>query len=281
VIHHTEILASKVYEARADGVTGEDSSAEEFLADSAQAILLLQMPDDVGLRATYQRWVIQYRIVWRENFSLFLFTTILFIAGCLMGWEIGVRRQEYLTVLVPQPLLERILDHDPWFAAAGENPVFSGFMIAWNNIRVSLMAFVGSALLGLGGLYVLTYNGLLFGATLGFCASNGFDRALGNFVVGHGPLELTIIVASVFASFLLGRVFYLRPRTQFGSRFRAGFRLGGTVMAGVAPWLVLAAIIESFVSPQPFIPLWIRLGIGLTAAVLFWVWTFWPLPDRR
>jgi uncharacterized membrane protein SpoIIM required for sporulation len=278
VIERYERLASTVYLAR--GRTDQPHRGESFLADIAHALLMLQPPSNAG-SSRVSEWYVRYRKVWRENLPLFLFCVCLFVATAVVGWVIGRYRQEFVPVLVPQSLLEHILDHRAWFDAIAENPLMSGIQIAVNNIRVSLLCFLGAGILGLGGLYILGINGLMLGAILGFCASNAFHDALLEFVVGHGPLELTIIVASAFSSFLFGRVFYMRPYSLFRKRFKAAFHEALTVASGVIPWLLVAAVIEAFVSPMHAIPVTIRLGIGVLAAMLFWIWTFWPLPIPR
>ena len=272
-----ELLARSLYRLRAASTTGPlRSDTEELIASASRDLLVFQA--DSNQKNPEDSLFYRYRRTWRENIPLFLYTLAMFVVASIVGWNIGISGYDYSALLIPQPLIEKILDHDKWFHAIQDDPLVYGFSIASNNIRVAINCFTLSALAGLGGVYILGFNGLFFGAILGFCQANRFDEALLNFVVGHGVLELTIIVAATFSGFIFGRVFYMRPYRLFKTRLAAATRDAGILLLGLLPWLVIAACIEVFVSPWPFFSPQSKIGIGLLAAVAFWVWTFWPLP---
>jgi uncharacterized membrane protein SpoIIM required for sporulation len=254
-------------------------ATEELVASASRDLL--------GLQAEKRRRVpeaalsYQYRRVWRDNLALFLYTLAMFVVACVVGWKVGIADAAYAAVLIPQPLMEQIVDQQKWFEEIQQAPWLHGLHIARNNIGVAVSCFALGALAGLGGVYILLYNGLLFGAVLGFCQANHFDRALLNFVVGHGVLELTIIVAAAFSGFLFGRVFYLRPYRLFHVRIVAAARDAGILLLGLLPWLLVAACLEVFVSPWPLFDTHSKILIGILAAGAFWLWTWWPLPQAR
>ena len=187
-----------------------------------------------------------------------------------------VQRPEFAPLLVNQGMMENILEKNAWFESLQEYSVFGGVMIAWNNILVSVKCFVFSALVGLGGLLLLAYNGIHFGSVMGFCYTHGFDGELSGFVVSHGILELTLIVAASFTGLLFGRVFYMRPYSLFGRRMKRAAHDGGHVLAGLVPWFLVAAAVESLISPWPQIPVTFKLALGALLALMFWIWTFAP-----
>lgn len=270
-----ELMAKLLYRLRSAGDTSPlRHDIEALVAGAARDLLGFQaekkqkVPTDT---LTYR-----YRQVWRGNFSLFLYTLAMFVVASVVGWNIGSGSYEYAAVLIPQGLIEDILDHHKWFDRIQEAPFLHGVAIAWNNIRVAINCFLLAALAGLGGVYILVFNGLFFGAIVGFCYSNGFHDSLLNFVVGHGVLELTIIVAATFSGFIFGRVFYMRPYRLFRVRITAAARDAGILLLGLLPWLVVAACLEVFVSPWPFLDFQSKIMIGIIAAIAFWLWTFWP-----
>src|SRR5690606_5238727 len=122
---------------------------------------------------------------------------------------------EYASVLIPQHLMENIIQNKAWFEDAGDTPLLTGLQIAANNIKVCITAFCLSAIVGVGGLYILCFNGIFFGVIMGVCHLYGFDKPLTEFVLSHGPLELSVIVASAFAGLVYGRVFFMRPYRKF------------------------------------------------------------------
>jgi uncharacterized membrane protein SpoIIM required for sporulation len=283
VITGYDTLASRVYEERNEKSYEEyregkaQNNRETLLSDFLLRILSVA-PQNHRQTKLYRQWKKEYQRIWKANFELFLLAVTLFLMTGVLGWIIGMKHQEYVPVLIPQNLLENILDQNAWFDRINENPLFEGLRIAWNNIRVSINCLLGGAILGFGGLYFLAYNGLTFGTIFGFCAANNFDQALTRFVSGHGPLELTIIIASSFASFIYGRVFFMRPYSLFAVRMKVAFKEAFTIAVGVIPWLVLAAVIEAGVSPVVGISYQTKLIIGALAAALFWIWTFFPAP---
>lgn len=281
VIRDYEVLTGYLYHLRAKAAPTDDLllRLEDFMVSAFQELVSVRKPEPEI--STDRIWLKEYRRVWRENISLFLFTAITFIASLFIGWQIIIIQPDLAPVFISQDMIENIIEKTPWFESAQQSPLMNGVLIAWNNIRVSFLCFTFAALLGIGGVLLLIYNGLYFGAVMAFCFLQGFDEQLSRFVLAHGVLELTIIVAGTFAGFLFGRVFYMRPYRLFSSRMFKAAREAGHVFAGVAPWLVIAAGIEVFISPWPTIPILYRAGTGMLAAVFFWLWTFAPVQTKN
>lgn len=280
-IRSYDALASDLYRLRAFLPPSDPLrvQTEDVVAAASQELIGFQKEKREG--ASYSSLIARYREIWRENFSLFLFTTMLFLASVFVGWHIATSEPDFASVFISQPMMENIAEKKPWFESIQAFPPLHGLLIAWNNIKVGITCFTLAALLGIGGVLILCYNGLLFGAIMGFCYTHAFDDALSTFVIGHGILELTLIVATAFAGFLFGRVFYMRPYRLFGRRMVLAVREAGCVLFGILPWFVLAASIEVFISPWPEIRLSSKLQIGILAAALFWLWTFAPFRKLR
>ncbi len=273
-----ELMAKLLYRLRSVGDTSPlRHDIETLVAGAARDLLGFQA--EKKQTSPTETLTYRYRQVWRGNFSLFLYTLAMFVVASVVGWNIGSANYEYASLLIPQALIENILDHHKWFDEIQKAPLLHGAAIAWNNIRVAINCLLLAALAGLGGVYILMFNGLFFGAIVGFCYRNGFHDALLNFVVGHGVLELTIIIAAAFSGFIFGRVFYMRPYRLFRVRIAAAARDAGVLLLGVLPWLVVAACLEVFVSPWPFLDYQSKILIGIIAAIAFWLWTFWPQPQ--
>ena len=76
---------------------------------------------------------------------------------------------------------------------AGEGSVFATQVLV-NNIQVTLIAFVGGLLFGLGTVAALVFNGLLLGVIGGLAFGAGNGEAFVRLISSHGPLELSCIV---------------------------------------------------------------------------------------
>jgi uncharacterized membrane protein SpoIIM required for sporulation len=143
-----------------------------------------------------------------------------------------------------------------------------------NNIRVTFLAVAGGVLLGLGTAAVTIFNGGLIGAIFGLTIENGaFDELL-RFVLPHGLLELTCIAVSAMAGLRLGwAIVDPGPLTRRAS-LRREARTAIEIVLGTMPWLVLAGLIEGFVSPRQ-LPVGAALAVGATVAGAYWALLLW------
>ncbi len=141
-------------------------------------------------------------------------------------------------------------------------PMMSSYIIT-NNVKVSALAFVFGITAGIGTICLLFYNGLMLGVVGAGVASRGTHVALGfwSFVAPHGIIELPAIFISGGAGLLLAWAI-LNPgqRTRSAAMQLAG-REAFKLMLGVAAMLLVAGLIEGFVSPS-MLPNTTKLIIG-------------------
>ena len=156
-------------------------------------------------------------------------------------------------------------------------PLASSFIMT-NNVKVAIFAFAGGILLGMFTLYVLVYNGIHFGSVLGYVWAFGLGPDLLAFVAPHGVLELSVIFFSGGAGLQLGWS-TLRPGllSRRDALTRAAQR-AVLLLLGSLPLLVLAGLIEGFVSPSG-LPREVKWTLGPLTGVLFY-WYLLHLPQR-
>jgi uncharacterized membrane protein SpoIIM required for sporulation len=150
---------------------------------------------------------------------------------------------------------------------------FSTYVFA-NNARVALLAFALGITYGIGTGFILVQNGLILGGVTGLAADAGNLDVLVAAVVAHGVLELSCIVVAGGAGLSLARA-VLRPGERTRRRSLAdeavpAFQIAG----GTAAWLVLAGIVEGFVSRVGLGPAPTTL-VGLALGGLFWGFVMW------
>lgn len=144
--------------------------------------------------------------------------------------------------------------------ASGDADMF-GYYI-YNNVSIAFRTFAGGALGGFGSFLFLSFNGMFLGAVAGHLINAGFASTFFPFVLAHGAFELTAIVISAQAGFILGwRLFVTRGLTRSAS-LREGGRRALPLIAGAALFLVVAAVIEAFWSSRHEFPLALRLASG-------------------
>lgn len=120
-----------------------------------------------------------------------------------------------------------------------------GFYIN-NNISVAFRTFALGLVWGLGSIFFLVYNGLLFGAVAGHLTEVGYTHTFFSFVVGHGSFELTAIAIAGAAGLKLGHSL-LAPgnRTRLES-LRVSAAVAIRLVYGVIFMLIAAAFVEAF-----------------------------------
>jgi uncharacterized membrane protein SpoIIM required for sporulation len=135
--------------------------------------------------------------------------------------------------------------------------------ILTNNIVVSFFAFCSGIIFGLGTFYLIGTNGLSLGAIFAFTGQHGLADNLFDFVVAHGCVELSCICIAGAAGAYVGEAL-IRPGASTRSEaFRAAATVGLRVLAVVTLLLFICGFIEGYVSPDPEVPRWARVTIGV------------------
>src|SRR5712671_4661513 len=169
---------------------------------------------------------------------------------------------------------ENIETHRHWWESANKASQIASSQIFTNNIRVTFYAFALGAMLGLGTLYVMAFNGANFGAIIALVYRAGFgnDPLLG-FVVSHGVIELSCIFIAGGAGLLIGTALLMPCDLSRGDALKSRGMEAVRLIVGCIPLLVVAGIIEGFISPQP-IPSVIKIGIGLLTGITLYSYLF-------
>jgi len=198
-----------------------------------------------------------------------IWATTLFLLTVAAGYAL-VRAYPDLIALFASPDLIASVERGQLWTEGLLNIVPSSVLsvqILTNNVVVSLFAYCAGFLFGLGTLYILGLNGLTLGAIFAFTGLHGLADDLFAFVVAHGCVEISVMCLSGAAGAAVGEAL-IRPgaATRTESFRLAAMRSGKLVLACVL-LLIGAGVIEGYVSPNPDIPLWPRVMIG----VAYWL----------
>ena len=138
-----------------------------------------------------------------------------------------------------------------------------------HNIQVTIYTFAFGALFGVGTLFYLAYNGATIASVLALTYRAGFGNDLLTFMVGHGVIELSCIFIAGGAGLLIGSALVMPGDLSRADALKSRGKDAVRLMMGVAVLLVVAGIIEGFISPAPIDPR-IKFGIGaLTGLALY------------
>lgn len=194
---------------------------------------------------------------------------VLFALPAIAGFFVVVNDPPLAEQILPADLTRVVREGRLWTEIPAPIRPVAASTIATNNIQVSLLAFAGGVLFGTLSVYVLVYNGLLFGAIFGYTHLYGLDGRLAGFVSPHGYLELTVVFISGGAGLQLAWAVIhpglLRRRDALVRAAQEAVLL----VLGAIPILLLAGAIEGFISPSD-LPIPVKLIIGpLTGIALY------------
>lgn len=215
-----------------------------------------------------------------------LYSFLIFIVAALIGCVSVLNDETFVRLILGDSYvnmtLENIKDNNPLavYGKSGEADMF--FMITFNNIRVSFMAFAAGILLSVGTGYLLFSNGLMVGAFLTFLAKEGFLAHSLLVVMLHGTLELSAIVIAGSAGFLMGNSI-LFPKTYSRlESFKKGAKNGLKIIVGLIPVFIMAGFIESFLTRYTKMHWYIQLIlIGLSASFIIYYFIIYPIQLNR
>jgi uncharacterized membrane protein SpoIIM required for sporulation len=172
------------------------------------------------------------------------------------------------------PLVHEVEQGKLWTEIAPAARSAASATILTNNIQVTFTTFAGGISAGLLTAWVLLNNGLSLGGIFGLLQAHQLSAGLAEFVVAHGFIELSVIFVAGGCGLSIGDAL-LRPGLQ--TRAAALVQRAHTavmVILGCAPLLVIAGLIEGFISPSS-LPWWVKLTVGLsTGAALYSYWLF-------
>src|SRR5690242_821311 len=229
-------------------------------------------------RSTWHRlWVVLARecpaaVIEARRYVLVAFLT--FMAPAAAGFMLLHEQPSLAAELLPEVMLRRAEAGQTRKAAgrghvdiaAEDRPLMASGIIT-NNVRVAVACFAGGIFLGVGSLVLLAYNGLAIGAFAAHFANVGLLDYLLTFILGHGALELFAIWVAGAAGFMLGRSVVAPGSLSRGDALVVSGRVAIRMVGATAVLLVIAGLIEGFVSAGGY-GVGVRLGASAASLML-------------
>jgi uncharacterized membrane protein SpoIIM required for sporulation len=193
-----------------------------------------------------------FRRTWRYtavSFSVFaLFSVIGFL---------GTKYDPEFSELMGVPPAWREMNietRNHWWENLNEANQIGASAILTNNIQVTIYTFAFGVVFGVGTLFYLAYNGANIASVVALTYGAGFGNDLVTFMVGHGVIELSCIFMAGGAGLLIGSALVMPGDLSRADALKSRGKDAARLMMGVALLLVLAGIIEGFISPAPIRP---------------------------
>ncbi len=237
---------------------------ESLVAHARQAVYADE-PRRGSLRTFFAR---TYWVRVRERPGPLLLAIALLLGPALLAGLWAVHDTAAAVGLVPAQLRGAVEPVGDTGMTTAESTAFSTAVMT-NNIQVTFLAFAAGLLCGLGTAAVLAFNGATLGAVAGGAIANGNGAQFAEFVTAHGVIELSCIAVAAAAGMRMGYALVAPgPRTR-GLALVEEARTSVVIVLGTVPWLILAGLIEGFVTRAGFeLGPGIALGVGVGA--LFW-----------
>jgi uncharacterized membrane protein SpoIIM required for sporulation len=109
----------------------------------------------------------------------------------------------------------------------------------------------------------------MLGGVFAFTAQHGLALRLFEFVCAHGFVELSVIFIAGAVGASLGEALARPGHLTRAAAFHAATARGARLMFVCVVFLVGAGVIEGYISPNPGVPLPVRLAVGLGYLALF------------
>jgi uncharacterized membrane protein SpoIIM required for sporulation len=219
--------------------------------------------------------------VFRETFPQTFLAFLIFAVAGIATWAVTIHDPAFARRMLGPEMMATIEKREMWTKSIVTIKPLAASGIMTNNLAVCFTAFAMGITAGLGTINMMVTNGMLIGVIGAATWQAGMALQLWSFVAGHGALELPAIFISGGAGLEIARGMLfpgLLPRRE--SLALAGGR-AARLMIGVVPMLIVAGIIEGFVSPSGLaIPLKFLLsGVLLTALITYLTRVGLPQPE--
>jgi uncharacterized membrane protein SpoIIM required for sporulation len=214
-----------------------------------------------------------YPQAFRRNLPHCLLAVALFAIGGFVGAALTYQNPDFKAKFLSPQMVETIDRHEMWtHSIVGIKPMASSFIMT-NNMSVGFTTFALGITGGLGTMYMMAYNGLMMGVIGVACWLAGMSLQLWSFVAPHGVLELPAIFIAGGAGFRVAQgLLFPGVLSRRDSLARAG-QEAVKLLIGTVPILIIAGLIEAFVSPTGLaIPL--KFAMAGALAVLLNVYLF-------
>lgn len=212
-----------------------------------------------------------FRRTWRYTALAFAAFWIFMLIGFAGTWG-DLEFSEFAGVSpMHREYILRVRPH--WWENLNEANQIGSSGIMTNNIQVTFNAFALGAMFGIGTLYLMAFNGLNFGTIFALVYRAGYGNDLLSFVVGHGVIELSCIFIAGGAGMMIGYALLVPGDMTRADALKTRGMEAVILIAGCVPLLVIAGLIEGFISPAPIDPIFkfsiaIITGIALYSYLL-------------
>jgi uncharacterized membrane protein SpoIIM required for sporulation len=234
----------------------------QLLGRAHNRIYLGRRSDAIGIVRFYRH---TYPRIFRQTLPYTTTAFALFLLAAVFGFLLTVMDPGFARHVLGPAMVDTIERQVMWTERILTMKPQAASGIMTNNLAVSFAAFAGGMTAGLLTLYIVLMNGVLMGVIDAACWQAGMLGRLYDFVALHGVLELPAIFISAGAGLLLARGILFPGLLPRRAALVESGGMAVRLFLGSVPLLILAGVIEGFLSPSK-LPTPLKFAL---AAVLF------------
>ncbi len=197
------------------------------------------------------------QLIYEARRDLF-FSLIVFVIALLIGIVSSANDAHFPRVILGNEYvnmtIENIKKGDPMAVYKKSSGLDMFLGITLNNIRVAFTTFVLGVFYAIGTIFMLIYNGIMVGTFQYFFYERGLFLPSFLSVWLHGTLEISSIIIAAGAGVTMGKGLIFPGTYSRLQSFLISARRGFKILIGIVPIVVMAAIIESFMTRYTEMP---------------------------
>jgi uncharacterized membrane protein SpoIIM required for sporulation len=190
-----------------------------------------------------------FRRTWRYTLLAFL----VFMLFSVVGFVGSYNDPDFSELMGVSPAFRELVIETKthWWEDLNSANQVGASSILTHNIQVTIYTFAFGALFGVGTLLYLAFNGANIASVLALTYREGFGNDLVTFMVAHGVIELSCIFMAGGAGLLIGSAMIMPGDLSRSEAIKKNGKDAVRLMMGVATLLIIAGLIEGFISPAP------------------------------
>jgi len=227
-----------------------------------------------GTNLVWQFFTRDFPQTFRRNYRYFAFAFGVFALFAVLGFALTWRDMDF-SQFVSADVREMARADEKWWLSLNEANQVGSSQILTNNILVTFRVFALGAFFGIGAFYVLALEGARLGSVFAVCyqIDTNFGNELATFVVGHGVIELSCIFICGGAGMMIGYAMINPGDLTRGQALKKKGIEATRIVVGCACLLVVAGLIEGFLSPSA-LPPFVKFGTGILTGIAMFSYLF-------
>lgn len=211
----------------------------------------------------------------RRNWLYMAIAFAVFAGFAVFGFTATWIDTDFTHFVMLSGVTEQINSNNQWWLGLNDANQVGASQILTNNILVTFRVFAMGAFFGIGAFYDLAFEGARLGSIFAACykLNPPFGNALASFVVGHGVIELSTIFFCGGAGMMIGYALINPGDLTRGQALKKKGVEAARIVIGCACFLVIAGVIEGFLSPSALPPP-VKIGTGVLTGIAMYSYLF-------